>query len=1718
MARTRFTHNSFATGFINKNIQGNSEFEQYNNALAKCVNFYVLPTGGVQKRAGSIYITTLINKKCKLIPYIISRNENYMLLFSDKKLQIFTKYGELDVGSSLELTMFVLDSNKLLTANNINVDKASSFPITYYSSDIRINLVSATDKIHYYILYPEDMVRGELAIYVSIDCNNFKKITLLKSNSKYKIINFISNHPVLSVLLMPEDKTEAKIIYIKNPLENFPEIKETSPFQSKISIEGSDYYVITASYLDSINKPLITLADKNGNCYVSNTYDYSYKIKNNGIIKNIPIVTIMIDNEYLLPSLTNSGLIYNAFTVFDDFIWHETSEAQSDIVDFESYIYSYDIAYIRIYGIVKKKDGKLYGHPLANDTLPTIALSGSNIKSYKVISGGLIRSSQSIYEATYIIQDITSSSTNKKLTIVRGNITTTATITNTSNVPLDKICFDYENIPGMTTEFDIDTIEQLKYFSLKNNLFFVCDKGIYVLSRTGATEFTLTKQKEPFTIPPLTFLQETEIYLNLELDSPMPGEPVGTRYKITPVDANGNTPSPEFAPVFFEEDKGNLLVLLVNYESKLFTYYLNIYEVINNGGFNKITAYIDEELSPYKEKDNSRDYRIPEIAYKKPVENWQIGCMNEKRGWPTQCELFEGRLFVANTQSYDLGLWASNLNYGDLLNFNIESNSASGLQKQVRVEQAGEILWLCAINKLFIGTLGGVCVVGSGTYQDEGLTPEKFVVRLFDALRPSALQPAKVKDAIFFVDQTGANVYEIVLDSSLGAYRANNVSLLANELTKSGIVEHTFLQSPVYSYWTALKNGHMAQMTYQKNNNILAWSEHVMAGLHSRVESLCALPNDDKDALWMVVSRTINNRELISLEYMPAPYDPIIQDSFKQIFSDSCVIKELKRTILNIINSTDSIVTADFSFVNNVLKKRTVEVLFMQETKTPSTLLGDPLVDPPQKNTYSFVSFIENTDKIFVYFECRTNQWDYLDISNHGVKRIKYVYYENNEIYILGFDNSNILISSYSSDYFKTKNIFKTPFTSSGFFKYVKLKHNNKYYMYLLVSGGTYLEQSNNKNSWTYQNTGNFTIYDILAAPSQTNYWYVYAYTKAPSTKHYMLTSTNALSSFYSPHELMDIRGSSNIPQILLVPVKIHTSTAYGISYIYNKHLYIYNNRITKFNKINLFDTVFSDLQIYSTFIVSNALIIAYNEKLNRNLKILKVTFKDFDVDTINNNMITYNETKISSGVFFISSSAIYFIYTSENKIKMLYSWIDSLVPFKFYIDRIENPNSLTSIGPVEMHVYVPPIPTPPTPEPPAPTPVPPTRITYLNFLFPNNKIQITLENSNTASIRQILSDNLPPQLLDVSMIRASFPDIERNAYDCGVLTSKIVKIEREYIVCDNAMFSIGDKLFISEDSLITPTLDIDSRKTNIGYKIKRILGNNIYLTDFDNNNISFPNNIDLDKTHLYVYKIITINNKAKITLGNDTIITVKEDTTLPSLDHAEEIYINTVWGIEEINNKKYKINTIKFNEKEKTTELTLYDLDQSNLEKKQYAPLDTVNKGFYDTNIENNGNLYDYFDFIEIPHLRGSEVVIMSNGNFIGTQVVGTSGIITLDEKSMYCVVGLQFTSSLQTVSFSGGSQIGSSIGGVTSQKDIILSLYNSLGGKYGTEFTNMYPIPYARTIELDKPAELFTGLKKLPVIKSKNIYERSTCIEHSEPVNFTLLALTEDTEVSDG
>ena len=176
-----------------------------------------------------------------------------------------------------------------------------------------------------------------------------------------------------------------------------------------------------------------------------------------------------------------------------------------------------------------------------------------------------------------------------------------------------------------------------------------------------------------------------------------------------------------------------------------------------------------------------------------------------------------------------------------------------------------------------MGTSGGeFAVTASGS--SEPLTPTNAQIKRQASYGSADVQPVSVGNVTLFVQRARRKLRELVYDYNSDSYLAPDLTLLAEHITASGIKEISYMQEPDNIVWCVLNNGKLVGMTYRREEQVVAWHEHLIGGAstvsgtsyaYGFVESVATIPGAiDEDSVYLVVQRTINGATKRYIEYL----------------------------------------------------------------------------------------------------------------------------------------------------------------------------------------------------------------------------------------------------------------------------------------------------------------------------------------------------------------------------------------------------------------------------------------------------------------------------------------------------------------------------------------------------------------------------------------------------------------------------------------------------------------------------------------------------------------------------------------------------------------------------------------------------------------------------------------------------------------------------------
>lgn len=242
---------------------------------------------------------------------------------------------------------------------------------------------------------------------------------------------------------------------------------------------------------------------------------------------------------------------------------------------------------------------------------------------------------------------------------------------------------------------------------------------------------------------------------------------------------------------------------------------------------------------------------------------WSFQPWDSVLGFPAVCTFYRERLVFMRGAK----LWASVP--GDFENFaprdGAETLPDSALSIDITSEQLNEAVWLASAGSLIVGTRGSEFSVGEVTTNDS-FGPGNVQAKQETAHGSRQVAPARVGNAILFVQPSGRRVQNIQYSFNVNGYDTVDMTVLAEHIANGQIIQFAYAQEPHSMVWAACKNGKLICLTFMAEQEVMGWHGHSIAA----VESVAVIPDSTGtfDQLWMIVNRTINGVTRRYVEYL----------------------------------------------------------------------------------------------------------------------------------------------------------------------------------------------------------------------------------------------------------------------------------------------------------------------------------------------------------------------------------------------------------------------------------------------------------------------------------------------------------------------------------------------------------------------------------------------------------------------------------------------------------------------------------------------------------------------------------------------------------------------------------------------------------------------------------------------------------------------------------
>lgn len=341
----------------------------------------------------------------------------------------------------------------------------------------------------------------------------------------------------------------------------------------------------------------------------------------------------------------------------------------------------------------------------------------------------------------------------------------------------------------------------------------------------------------------------------------------------------------------------------------------------------------------------------PDASATTATESWRLGVWSDTTGFPACVTFHQNRLCFAgpsdNPQRVDMS------RTGDFENFAPTEVDATvvddnGVTDTLSADTVNAIRWITDDEKgLLVGTVGGEWIVRPS---DTGavVTPSNVQSKRSTAYGSGNVQPIRAGRAILFVQRALRKVRELAYVFEDDGFRAPDLTLVAEHVTRTGIVDMTYQAEPQSLIWMVLTDGTLLALTYERDQKIIGWSRHSIGGnsdagtTQAKVESVAVIPNSagTADELYMVVQRYINGATVRFIEYLKPHWDET-NDQEDAFFVDSGLSLDSPLTITAITKADPAVVTIASHTFDDGDDIRITEVKGMTEVNKTAFIVGE---------------------------------------------------------------------------------------------------------------------------------------------------------------------------------------------------------------------------------------------------------------------------------------------------------------------------------------------------------------------------------------------------------------------------------------------------------------------------------------------------------------------------------------------------------------------------------------------------------------------------------------------------------------------------------------------------------------------------------------------------------------------------------------------------------
>ncbi|WP_125933029.1 hypothetical protein [Kiloniella majae] len=283
------------------------------------------------------------------------------------------------------------------------------------------------------------------------------------------------------------------------------------------------------------------------------------------------------------------------------------------------------------------------------------------------------------------------------------------------------------------------------------------------------------------------------------------------------------------------------------------------------------SLWIVHKDHPPKElkRNDHADWALADITFTAKPSEWKAG------NYPRRCSFYQQRSIFASPPDQPQTIWTSKTS--NEKNFTLGTNADDAFKATIKAGQVNHIQWMVEGRALMMGTSGATRTL-SGSSANEALTVTSVINRRHTTEGSAAIPPIQKGEVALFLSRNRKRLHEFVFSFERDSFIAPDQTFLSQHITGTGIKDMALATDPDAIIWMVRDDGQLVGVTYEKENEVVAYHRHKLGGSTDdhewgEVESLTVTYDTLRDVLWMSVKRKINGAVVRHIEYMEAVFE-----------------------------------------------------------------------------------------------------------------------------------------------------------------------------------------------------------------------------------------------------------------------------------------------------------------------------------------------------------------------------------------------------------------------------------------------------------------------------------------------------------------------------------------------------------------------------------------------------------------------------------------------------------------------------------------------------------------------------------------------------------------------------------------------------------------------------------------------------------------------------